>query len=292
MDIEHLTKSQTVLLVLLVSFVTSIATGIVTVSLLEEAPPIVTQTINRVVEHTIERVVPGESQTATVVKTEKTIVVNEEDLITTAIEKNANKIVKIYKGTVDGPVYVGVGVLVSKDGIVAAVTDRSIINPTGLYTVILSDGREVSSEVVTTSPEKPTILLQLKFTDKDGVVPGSIKYGDINNLKLGQTILTLYGKTRMSIGLGIISGLDEQEKNIPADPQSTEEAKTISVLEAIETSIDSGKIDKGGVLLNLFGDVVGISTQESRTHGGSDFTPIQVVQAQIVDLASSQEVKE
>jgi len=279
-----------VLLVLLVSFVTSIATGIVTVTLLEEAPPIVTQTINRVVEHTIERVVPGESQTATVIETEKTVVVNEEDLITSVIEKNTDKIVKIYRGTAEGPVYIGVGVLVSKDGIVAAATDSSILSAgkNNSYTIVLSNGKEVPGEAVLTTSGKPTALLRLTFTEEDGVVPGSIKYGDINGLKLGQTIVTIYGRTRTSIALGIISGLDEKTIEVVAEEGSEEQPRSISVLQAIETNIDDSKIGRGAVLLNLFGEVVGISTLESRLHGGSDFTPIQVIQTQIIELATSE----
>jgi len=102
-------------------------------------------------------------------------------------------------------------VLVSKDGIVAVATDGSIVNSNGLYTVLLSDGRKISGEFVEEVSDKPTTLLKLTFTEEDGVIPGSIKYGDINRLKLGQTILTLYGRTRTSIALGIISGLDEEE---------------------------------------------------------------------------------
>jgi hypothetical protein len=61
MDIKDLNKSQLILLALLISFVTSIASAIATVSLLEQAPAPVTQTINRVVKNTIERVVQSDS---------------------------------------------------------------------------------------------------------------------------------------------------------------------------------------------------------------------------------------
>ena len=91
MDLEHLTKHQIVLLTLLVSFVTSIATGIVTVSLVNQAPPSVTRTINQIVEHTVERVVPATQGAGTAASkpqtlvTEKTIVVKDDDLAAQAV---------------------------------------------------------------------------------------------------------------------------------------------------------------------------------------------------------------
>jgi hypothetical protein len=44
MDIEELSKSQLIMLALLLSFVTSMATGIVTFSLMDQAPPAIAQT--------------------------------------------------------------------------------------------------------------------------------------------------------------------------------------------------------------------------------------------------------
>lgn len=64
MDIQDLNKSQLILLALLISFVTSIASAIATVSLMEQVPPPVTQTINRVIQNTIEKVVPSEKKPA------------------------------------------------------------------------------------------------------------------------------------------------------------------------------------------------------------------------------------
>ena len=64
MNLEQLTKHQIVLLTLLVSFVTSIATGIVTVSLMDQAPAGVTRVVNQIVEHTVEKVIPATQSAA------------------------------------------------------------------------------------------------------------------------------------------------------------------------------------------------------------------------------------
>ena len=61
MDVKDLNKSQLILLVILLSFITSIATGITTVTLLEKAPQSVTVPINRIVRETVEKIVPDES---------------------------------------------------------------------------------------------------------------------------------------------------------------------------------------------------------------------------------------
>jgi hypothetical protein len=63
MDIKELNKSQLILLAVLLSFVTSIATGITTVTLMEQAPNSVTVPINRIVRETVEKIVPTESKT-------------------------------------------------------------------------------------------------------------------------------------------------------------------------------------------------------------------------------------
>ncbi|MFA6514874.1 MAG: hypothetical protein WCT42_01250 [Candidatus Paceibacterota bacterium] len=61
MDIKELDKKQLILLVLLITFVVSIATGIVTVSLMNQMPKNVPQTINNVIQRTIEKVTTVEA---------------------------------------------------------------------------------------------------------------------------------------------------------------------------------------------------------------------------------------
>ncbi len=56
MNIEELSKAQLLLLTVMVNFVVSIATGVLTVSFLDQAPTTVTQGVNRVIEHTIQTI--------------------------------------------------------------------------------------------------------------------------------------------------------------------------------------------------------------------------------------------
>ncbi len=81
-EIKDLNKTQLIWLAVLLSFVVSIATGIVTVTLMQQAPAAVTQTINRVVQQTVEKVVPGYTSTTT-----QTVVVKEDDLVVDAVAK-------------------------------------------------------------------------------------------------------------------------------------------------------------------------------------------------------------
>ena len=65
MDLKELNKSQLILLAILLSFVISIATGITTVTLMQQAPSSVTVPINRIIKQTVEKIVPVETGSKT-----------------------------------------------------------------------------------------------------------------------------------------------------------------------------------------------------------------------------------
>jgi len=76
MDIKDLNRSQLILLALLLSFVTSLATGITTVTLMQQAPDSVTIPITKVVRETVEKIVPAKDIPAQAVLSEE-----EKDLL-------------------------------------------------------------------------------------------------------------------------------------------------------------------------------------------------------------------
>ena len=96
MDIKDLNKPQLILFAVLLSFVTSIATGITTVTLMQQAPSSITVPVNRVVQQTIEKIQQVEGKTIT-----QTVVVKEEDLVVDAIAKNKSAVFAIYKEAED-----------------------------------------------------------------------------------------------------------------------------------------------------------------------------------------------
>lgn len=98
MNIEDLNKTQLLLLTILVNFVTAIATSVLAVSLLDQAPPTVTQTINHIVERTVESAVQTTPLPGIVTK-QTTVVIKDEDLLSAAIAANAARTVYVYKGS-------------------------------------------------------------------------------------------------------------------------------------------------------------------------------------------------
>ncbi len=270
---EELNKNQIVLLTLLVSFVTSIATGIVTVSLVDQAPPVVTQTVNRVVEKTIQTIVPAKNQAAAIVtkQTEVPVMVKESDLVTQAIETGSKSLVKIMDTT--DPVnnfFAGLGLVVSKDGLVLA--DNSFFYAGGKFTGVFADGKTFPLEYKQSG--KNVVLFGTKLADKEKELftPGLLS--DSDALKLGQTVVALGGNSeRNSVAVGVISSVIT--KTLPVTGADAE--KTVTYNSQIETNL---KDFSGSYLLDLSGNIVAMHVG-GELSGFKNYFPINLANAEM-----------
>lgn len=181
MDIEELSKSQLILLTILVNFVTSVATGILTVSLLDKAPPFVTQTVNRVVERTIETV--AAAAPAAVIQAPAP---SNQDLVTAAIGASAGRTVAIYAASAGTSTpAVAIGTYLSKAR--AVVTAAQIVLPKEAL-IEFTNGSYIPASL---AHEGKGIAIY-GFAD-DAALPKTSSPALIapENLKLGETVLAL-----------------------------------------------------------------------------------------------------
>lgn len=279
MDIEELSKAQIVLLTLLVSFVTSIATGVVTVSLMDQAPPKVKQTVHRVVERTVETVSPkGDKQQAgagdTQTVKEVTQVVRENDLITSAIQKNAPSLVRIRIASETGTTtqsapIAALGVIVSKDGIIA--TDASAVTSKEQYVADMLGKEQHPIKVVDTTDT--SIALLKASTTKTTFTP--ISFVNEENVQLGQTAIALSGTSHNRVAVGIVTQLEEQESKATSS-NATSSAPTqaaFSQLEKVYTDIDKEAVNAGGTLISMFNEFLGMYTTSLQTERPATFLP-------------------
>lgn len=246
MDLEHLTKHQIVLLTLLVSFMTSIATGIVTVSLMDQAPPAVTKTIDQIVEHTVQTVVPS-TQGAAVTNTVKTVVVKDDDLAAQSIGAVQKSVIRIV-GRGDDQL-IARGVIIDAKG--GAITDNGAIQASSFdsFDAILDDGERFPVTIPKgQSASSSLLLVDVQVGTSTGFAAAPI--ADPSTLQLGASVIRIGGTGTDIVDEGIVAALPAAGSN------------------EIETSVSSSM--PGSLIMTIFGDVIGLATTDS-LNDGSDF---------------------
>lgn len=256
MDIEKLNKSQIVLLTLLVSFVTSIATGIVTVSLMDQAPPVIPQTINRVVERTVEKVVPQETQAAaTVVTREKTVTVKEADVIADAVARVRGSFVRVHYKEAEGVA----GSFVSR-GVVAA-EGYVVMSGKGVRigeTYIIPTGENmITAQVIAIDGGHTLALLSL---GENTFTAAAFAGTPI----LGQTVVALSGQPNIKVADGIVTSLSEDTGTF-------------------ETSVAADTLIPGALVTNSDGAVIGMFIERTKP-----LVPAEAIISLVRSLSSEQ----
>lgn len=250
---EDLNKNQIILLALFVSFVASVATSIMTYSLLSEAPPTVTQTVNRVVERTVETVVPQQVR-QDVITREVTVVVQEEDLVIDAIAKNEASLIKIWQRiSNENRIFSGLGIILDKEG---GVIIGAKVNPSNSpnFEAVLSNGSVVNLNYQKDSGEFSYFRAELP---KDSIAK-TATLGNSDNLQLGQTLISLRGEDKNHVSIGRLVSL------APA-----EDVK-LSKFSAFNVDIDLNSF--GSPAINLKGEIVGMAFGETNS-----FIPINLI---------------
>jgi S1-C subfamily serine protease len=275
-----------------------------------QAPPAVTQTINRVVERTIEKIVPATSQGAAVV-TKETVVVKQEDLTIQAVEKNSKGIVRIFgqpiapqgvpenSGIISAQeipanIFVGVGAVISKDGVV--IIDRKALSKASALVGVFAGGKSAPLKFLGVDNNGQVAVLQIDKGDSvlSAELPQFIPVvlGDSDSLKLGQSLIAVGGQDRNNVALGIASSLITKDE-APAPTANQILAKdVVAHVVSIETDISSRGVASGGVLLNLSGEVVGLNLGDGiGSTGGSVYTAINLAKKQADSVLSGLNAK-
>ncbi len=153
------------------------------------------------------------------------------------------------KGTKLQEVGGGSGFIISSDGLI--VTNKHVVNDTKAeYTVFTNDGKKYDAQVLARDPARDLALIKI-----NGQNLPTLKLGDSDSIKLGQTAITIgnaLGEFRNTVSVGVISGL---ARNITASGAGLTE--TIEGLIQTDAAINEG--NSGGPLLNLKGEVIGIN---------------------------------
>ncbi len=265
MDIEELSKSQIVLLVLLVSFVTSMATGIVTVSLMDQAPPSVAQTVDRVIQQTIKEVAtPDQTASAAIAAPlTKTVIMDESDEIAGAVQKTAPSVVRLFSS--DGTTFLGMGVVLDTSGTV--VTDTAAVGDASGVSLLLSGGEMLQAAVTTRDAQNGLALLSVATSSESTSTPAWVPVGmPAAAPALGETVVLLSGQSTPWVGSGLVSSI------VPASSGS---------VALVNTDISGDNVLYGSPLVDTSGDLVGVSTQVSRASSGSAYIPVSAVAANI-----------
>jgi len=249
---ESLSKQQLVLLAVLISFVTSLATGIVTVSLMDQAPSGVTRTITQVIQQTVASALPASGATSTAA-----VSIAVSDQVADATADVTSSIVGLRDG--NGPI-VGLGLVVSSAG--AIMSDKNIIANINNPEAVFSNGTAIpitiarfqaNGDIAFLVPTKPLLK---------SVTP--ISFGD--PARLGASVWSLSGTSTFMLSQGIVSELD---------PIAS------SSLSLIHTTISAGGAISGMPLFDATGKVIGMFTQSLSGDHSAAFYPVQAVKAAV-----------
>ncbi len=153
------------------------------------------------------------------------------------------------KGTEKKEVGGGPGFLVSADGYIVT---NVVYDEEAEYTVLMNDETKHDAKVLARDPVSDLAILKIEGNDMPYV-----ELGDSDGLKVGQTVIAIgnaLGEFRNTVSVGVISGL---ARSVVAGGAGVGSEQLMGVIQT-DAAINPG--NSGGPLLNIAGQVIGIST--------------------------------
>ncbi|MBI2639350.1 MAG: trypsin-like peptidase domain-containing protein [Candidatus Sungbacteria bacterium] len=278
---DNLTKKQIVILVLLVAVVVSVVTSLGTVFYITSKGPasiverIIEQPQKEIQREINEKILRQDELVVAVVK------LASPGVVSVVATKDVPVVEQFFvdpfggdpffrqffgeefrvpqfrqKGTERQDVSRGSGFVVSADGLI--ITNKHVVSDESAdYTVILSDGTKLPAKILGRDPFFD--LAVLKVTPPlSGLTP--LLLGNSDGIQTGQTVIAIgnaLGEFQNSVSVGIVSGLD---RSIIAEGPTGSE----SLQELIQTDAAVNPGNSGGPLLNLRGEVIGLTTAVAR----------------------------
>ncbi len=158
----------------------------------------------------------------------------------------------------------GSGVVYNKKGFI--VTNKHVIKNAGEIVIRLYDGSEYKAEIVGTDKRSDIAVLRI---DAEGLTPA--KFGNSDSLELGEIVLAIGNP--VGLGQTVTSGI--------ISAKGTSNLRITGFEDFVQTDATINPDSYGGPLVNMNGEVVGISTRPPEQTAGyfgiSLAIPINVV---------------
>lgn len=236
---DELNRKQLILLNMLVSFVVSIATGIITVAMLERPADEIPQTINRVIERTLERVITGTSSPITEV-VPPVVEKQEQKLELSEIARlSAGKTVSLYSGNYR----LSTGFLIAKD-LAVFVKTSELLAATDTVFFVASQTKHYPASLLPTKNDAPYIFAKLATTKGDKLNPLPIRDTE---LVRGEVLYFMQGADNVLLNDSFVAEI------LPFSSSSTSYVSYV-LPEAVPS---------GAVALDVHGSAVGITVQKA-----------------------------
>ena len=141
----------------------------------------------------------------------------------------------------------GSGVIISEDGYI--VTNAHVLRADGIHTISTVDGKIYKAEIV--GRDVKTDIAVVKINGKK-LTPAT--FGNSDNAVVGQQVIAIGNPVSLSFTVtdGIVSAV---HRKIRSDETTFE-------MECIQTNADISPGNSGGALINMYGEVIGITSSK------------------------------